>query len=201
MLLFQGSGSLCYHLEVRIVAVPGWRVEVQVFPEFREALSVYWLRRLTKQALVHGAAVVARESRSTSFSYVISLVVADDDTVHRLNREYRGIDQTTDVLAFPLDNLEGMVGECIVPMNAPEHLFVNPPGEDLYVGEVIISYPQCIKQATTRGHSVDNEVALLITHGMLHLFGYDHSNIEEEREMKYREVKSLMSLGIKAVYE
>ena len=48
---------------------------------------------------------------------------------------------------------------------------------------------------------MDNEVALLITHGLLHLFGYDHSNIEEEREMKYREVKSLMSLGIKAVYE
>jgi probable rRNA maturation factor len=181
--------------------VPGWRVEVQVFPEFREALSVYWLRRLTKQALVHGVAVVARKSRSLSFSHVISLVIADDDTVHRLNREYRGLDQTTDVLAFPLDNSVEIPGKCIVPMSASEHLFVNPPGEDIYVGEVIISYPQCIKQATARGHSADNEVALLITHGLLHLFGYDHSNIDEEREMKHREVKSLMSLGIKAVYE
>jgi probable rRNA maturation factor len=101
----------------------------------------------------------------------LGIVITDDDTVRRLNREYAGEDHATDVLSFSLREGEE---------------FASPDAVDR-LGEVIISYLTATRQAKEAGRSVDDETAHLLVHGILHLLGYDHAEPEEEREMRARE--------------
>ena len=112
--------------------------------------------------------------------YEISLVFADAETVRKLNRDYRGIAEPTDVLAFHM-----------LPRNRATSSFVLPPDGVTHLGEVIISYPQAVEQAKERGHSLERELALLVIHGILHLLGYDHEEPAEERKMRGRETELL----------
>ena len=68
-----------------------------------------------------------------------------------------------------------------------ERFFALPPGQTGGLGEVIISYPQAQRQAIKVGHSVKQELALLVAHGVLHLLGYDHGEPQEEVVMKEKE--------------
>src|SRR4030042_2545361 len=108
----------------------------------------------------------------------MGLVIPDSKTVQKLNRTYRGKDQPTDVLAFHMspDTIQ-----------ESELRFIGPPDGVRHLGEVVISYPQAVKQAQEQGHSVAQELALLIVHGVLHLLSYDHELPEEEQQMKARE--------------
>lgn len=91
----------------------------------------------------------------------LTLVLAGDDAVRRLNRTFRGKDKPTDVLSFPL-------GE------------TGPDGKH-YLGDIVIAVPVAGRQARAKGHSLDRELRLLAIHGYLHLLGYDHfAGIEEE---------------------
>ena len=99
----------------------------------------------------------------------IGVLVTGDKTVRELNRQYRGLDETTDVLAFAL-------------RDAAEP-FTLPPGVPSQMGEVVISYPQAERQAREAGNPLEREICLLLIHGLLHLFGHDHEEPEEEREM------------------
>lgn len=112
--------------------------------------------------------------------YEVSLVFADSETVRQLNRDYRGLDEPTDVLAF------GML-----PEKEANDSFTLPPDGVTRLGEVFISYPQAVEQARDQGHSIERELALLIIHGILHLLGYDHEEPEEEAEMRGKEKELL----------
>jgi rRNA maturation RNase YbeY len=93
-----------------------------------------------------------------------------------LNRRYRRRDRTTDVLAFPMREATG----------PPTHL----------LGDVVISLPTAARQAAALGRSVDQEVAMLLVHGVLHLLGYEHERGEREaRHMRRKELAVLRSLG------
>ena len=152
-------------------------VAVQVFDEFEDEVCQSWLESVCRAALEQGC---IREK--------VSLVIADDDTVRALNAEYRGIDKTTDVLSFAYDNEGEYYGEGDAPSDwSADEDFVLPPGESSGLGEVIVSYPQAVRQAREAGHSLDLELAHLITHGILHLMGHDHMDDAEEREMNARE--------------
>ena len=85
----------------------------------------------------------------------LTIVLAGDTTVRRLNRTFRGKDKTTDVLSFPSD------GEELPDGTRP-------------LGEIVISVPQAARQARAAGHSVGRELRILLLHGYLHLLGYDH---------------------------
>lgn len=113
----------------------------------------------------------------------LSLLITGDETVRELNHSYRGLDETTDVLSFALT--EG---------DADSSPFVTPPDDILHLGEVIVSYPQAERQAKSVGHDVNQEVDLLVVHGVLHLLGYDHAEPEEEQEMKGLEQEILGSM-------
>jgi probable rRNA maturation factor len=117
--------------------------------------------------------------------YEVSLVFTDSETVQRLNRDYRGVDEPTDVLAFYM-----------LPQKEADSSFVLPPDSITHLGEVIISYPQAVGQAREQGHPVKQELALLIIHGILHLLGYDHEQPEEEVEMRAREKKLLEEVAL-----
>lgn len=99
----------------------------------------------------------------------VNLLLTGDQRVQTLNREYRGIDQPTDVLSF--SQLEGEAG------------FVAPPSAALALGDVVISLETARRQAAQEAHSLAWEVCHLAVHGALHLLGYDHQTDEQEAEM------------------
>ncbi len=167
-------------------------IDVRIFPSFRRSLSMEWLTGIADAAL----AEVSPSPDDGSSRRNMSLVVADDVTVQELNRDYRGLDETTDVLAFSSQHWGHYEGEDEPKAFQDGEPFVTPEGHHDFVGEVIISYPQCQRQADARGKSVEDELALLITHGVLHLLGYDHVEPEEEQEMQALEQEVLARVGL-----
>ncbi|MGC4097540.1 MAG: rRNA maturation RNase YbeY [Nitrospira sp.] len=108
------------------------------------------------------------ESRSE-----LSLELTGDGRMRRLNREYRKKDRSTDVLAFP-------IREAVMPRRVRS---VSP-----MLGDVVISLPTAVRQAREAGRSVDDELTMLLVHGVLHLCGYDHErNPREAARMSRRE--------------
>lgn len=109
-----------------------------------------------------------------------SLTFVDDAAIRTFNREYRGYDKPTDVLAF--SQLEG------------DEDFAMPE-EIQILGDVVVAVPTAKRQAEERGHDFDAELALLITHGLLHLLGEDHDTPERKATMWARQDAVLAKLG------
>jgi probable rRNA maturation factor len=143
--------------------------EIEVFVEekFRGVVDRGWVKKIVRQIL---------KAEGVATPYEVSLVFTDSETVKQLNRDYRGMDEPTDVLAFYM-----------LPQKRADFFFVLPPDGITHLGEVIISYPQAVEQAEKQGHSLERELALLIIHGVLHLLDYDHEESEEENKMRERE--------------
>ncbi|HKM42966.1 MAG TPA: rRNA maturation RNase YbeY [Limnochordia bacterium] len=111
----------------------------------------------------------------------VSITFVDDKAIQVLNRDYRGIDEPTDVLSFPQDD-EGGFG---VYEDMPEIL-----------GDIVISLERARDQAADYGHSVTREVLYLAVHGFFHLLGYDHNSPDEQRCMREMEEKVLGELDL-----
>jgi len=143
--------------------------EVEIFVEekFRNLVGEDWVKKIVRQVL---------KAEGVPSPYEVGLVFTDSDRVRSLNRDYRGIDEPTDVLAFYM-----------LPQKGVDSSFTLPPDGITRLGEVIISYPQAVAQAREQGHSCERELALLAIHGILHLLGYDHEEPEEEHKMRERE--------------
>lgn len=116
----------------------------------------------------------------------LSLTICLSDYIHELNKEYRGIDKETDVLSFAIEdgNDEDDILDMIDYTGVRE------------VGDIIINLDRVKSQATEYGHSEKREMCFLFTHGLLHLLGYDHMNIDDEKEMFGLQDKILTKLGI-----
>ncbi|WP_285718883.1 rRNA maturation RNase YbeY [Pelosinus sp. IPA-1] len=115
----------------------------------------------------------------------VSLVLADDEYIRVLNRQYRDKDCSTDVLSFALNEGE-------------EPLMIDGP-EEVLLGDIIISLETATRQAEEYGHSLERELAYLTVHGILHLLGYDHMSEEDKKEMRQEEEYVLSFLGITRV--
>jgi len=146
-------------------------IEIFVEEEFRGLVDEGWVERIAQTVL---------KAEEVAPPYEVGLVFTDSETARRLNRDYRGTDEPTDVLAFYM-----------LPQKGADDSFALPPDGVTRLGEVIISYPQAVEQAREQGHSTEKELALLIIHGILHLLGYDHEEPEEEAEMRTREKELL----------
>ncbi len=161
-------------------------VSVRVLEEFDGLVKDLWLRQIVEAAL-------AAESQRADAK--ISVVIAGDDVVRTLNKRHRGLDEITDVLSFSFTHQGEYYGERgAAPESDLKLDFVVPPGEELTLGEVIISYPQAQRQAEQSGHSVEMELAVLLTHGVLHLLGHDHEGAEEQAAMKRAEARALAGI-------
>ena len=97
---------------------------------------------------------------------VFSIIFVNDDEIHNMNKEYRGVDRVTDVISFALEDNEDIVYN-----------------EIRVLGDIFICIPQMKRQAQEYGHSEKRELAFLTVHGMLHLLGYDHMNEVDEKVM------------------
>ena len=126
----------------------------------------------------------------------MSLLITDDETVHGLNAQFRGLDEVTDVLSFSGDHAGHWEGEAEPLEDTGGFDFVVPPGEPSPLGEVIVSYPQAQRQAEERGAPLEHELALLVVHGVLHLTGHDHLEPEETELMQSKERIALAALNI-----
>ncbi|NLK75210.1 MAG: rRNA maturation RNase YbeY [Clostridiales bacterium] len=124
----------------------------------------------------------------------ISVIFTNDKGIREINMEYRGIDEPTDVLSFPMIEYESP-GDFSRLEEEHEDCF-NPETGELILGDIVISVERALQQAKEYGHSVEREVAFLTAHSMFHLFGYDHMEDEERLVMEQKQREVLERLNI-----
>lgn len=110
----------------------------------------------------------------------LSIAIDDDARLHELNSQFLGIDAPTDVLSFPSGEEEP-----------------DPETGNVYLGDIILSYPRAAEQAGQAGHTPMDEIQLLVVHGVLHLLGHDHAEPEEKSHMWAAQEEILRDLGVK----
>ena len=152
-------------------------VDIQIEDQFADAVD---------PSLIERAVAAALAAESVAGAIELGVLVTDDAELHRLNRDYRGVDAPTDVLSF--------AGEEEAE-DAPG--FVRPPDAPRYLGDLAISYERVVAQAQEYGHSRERELAFLTVHGVLHLLGYDHERgPEDEAAMRAREEAVMGAIGL-----
>ena len=117
------------------------------------------------EKLLYKVANYALEYEKVS-NAVLNIIIVDNEYIHKINREYRGVDRETDVISFALED---------------DDTFVKLPIRVL--GDIYISIDRVKSQALEYGHSETREISFLTVHGILHLLGYDHMNEEDEKKM------------------
>ncbi|MGN1114982.1 MAG: rRNA maturation RNase YbeY [Candidatus Ornithomonoglobus sp.] len=122
-----------------------------------------------------------------NFDAEISLTFTDNDGIHEINREYRGIDRPTDVLSFPMLEFDGE--ETDAEFETEDGLVM--------LGDIVISIERAREQAGELNHSLRRELAFLTAHSMLHLLGWDHvDDPEGEAYMIEKQNEALTKLGL-----
>lgn len=121
----------------------------------------------------------------------VALTFVNDEEIHELNKEYRGIDRPTDVLSFAMN--ETLDEELDIVYELEEGESVDVPD---VLGDIIISVPTAIAQSEEYCHSVERELGFLFVHGFLHLLGYDHQDETSEAEMMGKQEAVLASVGL-----
>ena len=117
--------------------------------------------------------------RKLNVQGVFSITFIGDEKMHEMNMTYRGVDRTTDVLSFALNDAEE-----------------NFEAEIEVLGDIFVSIPKMKEQAAEYGHSVKRELSFLCIHGLLHLLGYDHMTKEDEEVMFSLQREVLDDAGI-----
>lgn len=144
-------------------------VDIQVAPAFKDEIGQDRLCRLAEFVL-----------RSEQSPGQLTVVITDNVGIQELNRDFLGLDEPTDVLSFSAQG--------------DDSPFVAAPEARAYLGDIIISYPYALAQARELGHPVSEELDLLVTHGILHLLGYDHATDDELAAMWARQDEILAAL-------
>lgn len=120
-----------------------------------------------------------KKIESLKTEHIMSIILVDNDKIHEINRVYRNIDRATDVISFA--NIDCNIDRVL----------------SYELGDIYISIDKVFDQAKTYNHSVMREFAFLITHGVLHLLGYDHIEYDDEQVMFKKQEEVLSLLGIK----
>ena len=162
------------------------QIDTSIDEPFQEKVNEDWLISVVQAGLNY--AVEQREEVQ------VSVLVTGDDTLRDLNRQFRGLDEVTDVLSFSTAHAGHWEGESdepedmyLKPGDADEFPLILPPGELPPLGDVVLSYPQAERQAAEHNRPADMEMAHLIIHGLLHLVGHDHEEAGERAIMESRE--------------
>ena len=123
----------------------------------------------------------------------VSVVLTDNPSIQEINRDYRQIDRPTDVLSVPMVDYERPADFCGLEEQAEDYF--NPETGELMLGDIIVSVDKVEEQAEKYGHSQARELAFLVAHSMLHLFGYDHMEEEERLVMERKQAEILERRG------
>ncbi len=144
-------------------------INIQIEPPYDNEIEEARLLRVSQAVL---------EQERGDSEVETTIVLTDDETLRALNAQHLGVDAPTDVLSFPADEFD-------------------PDQQMPYIGDVIISVPRAKEQAFAAGHPLENEISLLVVHGILHLLGYDHDLEERKVVMWSKQAEILSNLGIK----
>ena len=133
--------------------------------------------------LIRRAILATLEYENVTEDSQVSITFCDDGRIRELNKKFRNIDRSTDVLSFPLFDEES-------PDNFVSEL-------DCMLGDIVISLERAKAQAEEFGHSYERETAFLAVHSVLHLLGYDHEISEEDdRDMRKRQSDVMEKIGL-----
>lgn len=138
----------------------------------------------------------AMDQEDCPYEAEVSVTLTDNAGIREINREFRGIDSETDVLSFPMVQYPAPADFELLEDDSLICECFNPETGELLLGDIIISVEKVLEQAEKYGHSVTRELAFLVAHSMLHLFGYDHMEEEERLLMEGRQSMLLDELGI-----
>lgn len=156
--------------------MPGARVSVALrCAAWAEALPRGFVARVVRAVLEDRRVGVKRPAE-------VSVVLADDPFVRRLNRNHRGKDRPTNVLSFPLDAESA------------------PKGARLLLGDVVLAHRTIRREAKAEGKRIASHAAHMLVHGTLHLLGFDHERAKAARVMEAHEVRILRRLGVADPY-
>jgi probable rRNA maturation factor len=158
----------------------------------KNGLMIYFSTGTDKLAVTYRQKMLVRAAILATLAYEgygqsceVSVTFTDDEGIHAVNREYRGIDKPTDVLSFPLTDFE-----------RTEEPVADEP--TLSLGDIVVSLERAAAQAEEFGHSADRELAFLCVHSTLHLLGYDHELSDaDDEDMRRRQREILDQMGMK----
>ncbi len=161
-----------------------------LFYEEEAAFEVDFHAEEVAEAVINQVA----DMEEVPYEFDIYVTMVDNDAIHEINREHRGIDRPTDVLSFPNLDFEAPGDFSLIEEN--EANYFDPETGMLLMGDIVISVEKVFEQALEYGHSRKREFAFLVAHSMLHLCGYDHMEPEEAAVMEAKQKEALEALGI-----
>lgn len=138
--------------------------------------------------------VEALDLENCPYEVSVNVLLTDDQGIHAMNKQYRGIDRPTDVLSFP--NVDYENPSDFTGMEDTAEDYFDPESGELCLGDIVISVDKVYAQAEEYGHTPRREYAFLIAHSMLHLLGYDHMEPDEAAVMEQKQEEILNRLGI-----
>ena len=140
--------------------------------------------------LVGRAVKTALKYQGIDEDCLVNVLFTDDDGIHAINMEQRGIDMPTDVLSFPMNEMEAGVFDA-------EACEFDYEAECVMLGDVVLSLARCESQAAEFGHSLERELCYLTVHSVLHLLGYDHMDEgAQKKQMREREETIMSEIGL-----
>lgn len=143
----------------------------------------------TLSGLLERVIVTALVEEQVELPCEINVLITDDEGIHQINLEQRDVDRPTDVLSFPMFDLE--------PGEHPDEEDADPETGLIPLGDMVISLERAVAQAEEFGHSMEREICYLSVHSILHLLGYDHMDEGPMKaQMRLREEAILGKLGI-----
>ncbi len=153
------------------------------FVQIEEGLRLRKKKILPLRRPIEHVAQVAAEMEGLQI-FDVQIILADNAFIQKLNQMYRQINQPTDVLSFPANDLTKPLAEVLKEGYIPE---LSEDGKTVFLGEIYISVDRAEEQAVEYGNTLQEELCFLTVHGMLHLMGYDHINPEDEKIMRQKQ--------------
>ena len=146
------------------------------------------------QGVVNRIMDAVMEMEHCPYETTVNLLITDNAGIREYNKNYRDLDQETDVLSFP--NIPFEHAGDFAPVESKEADFFDPESGELILGDIILSVDRVLSQAKDYGHSVLREFAFLTAHSMFHLCGYDHMEEQDAIVMEKKQEAVLTKLGI-----
>ncbi len=149
------------------------------------------IEQIDSKVKVNKIAKAVYTSLNQKENLMAELIFIDAEKMRSLNRDTRGADKVTDVLSYP--TMDGIKGEILDKKNHP----FETEGKVLMLGSIVLCKERIEEQAKELEHSYEDETTYLIVHGLMHLFGYDHMEENDKKEMREKEKSALLLLGKK----
>lgn len=152
-------------------------IDLQIMTPLEEGISEEWTTHISKKILF---------SIDPKKDVRVEIVFTDDDVMRSINSQYRGFDETTDVLAFMMGNTCSDSNLTTGADLINSELWIQSEAIPTILGEVMVSVPMAAKQAAERNVTLKTEISHLLVHGILHLWGYDHEQLEDAKRMNLK---------------